>query len=167
MKAPIALLVATLLAGCYAAPTTPRVSADVTPTAEVAAMAAAAGARADVTRSAANCPGPVGVIGGVVCDQDRRPIQEGARVTVKSLDAEVPFVQRVAVIGGAYAVSEAPVGVTLEVSVVGPTGFVRKRELTLTGPTDCNEAESLKATVDFGGAATPQDPTAKLLDLPR
>ena len=55
----------------------------------------------------------------------------------------------------------------LAVKAVGPSGFARTREITLSGPTGCDEAESLKASLNFGGAANQQDPTANLFYLPR
>lgn len=164
MKAPLALLVAILLTGCYAAPTSPRLAE---PTGVAWAPAEAATMQASATRTAVACPAPVGVVSGLVFDQDRAPIKEGARVTVKSLDAEAPFEASVAVIGGAYVISQAPVGAPLVVEAVGPSGFVRKREFTLVGPSACDAAESLKATLNFGGAANALDPTANLFYLPR
>lgn len=166
MKAPIALLVAVLLTGCYAAPTSPRLAeragAERTPTASTSAAM-----QASATRTAVACPAPVGVVSGLVFDQDRAPIKEGARVTVSSLDADAPFEASVAVMGGAYVISQAPVGVPLTVKVVGPSGFARTRELTLAGPTACEEAESIRASLNFGGTASQQDPTANLFYLPR
>lgn len=165
MKAPFALLVAVLLTGCYAAPTSPRFTERAG--AERAPTAGAATMQASATRTAVACPAPVGAVSGLVFDQDRMPIKEGARVTVASLDADAPFEASVAVMGGAYVISQAPVGVRLTVKAVGPTGFARTRELTISGSANCVEAESLKASLNFGGAASQQDPTANLYYLPR
>jgi hypothetical protein len=166
MKAPFALLVAVLLTGCYAAPTSPRF-AERTGAERLPTATSAATMQTSATRTAVACPAPVGVISGLVFDQDRTPIKEGARVTVTSLDAEAPFEASVAVMGGAYVISQAPVGARLAVTAVGPSGFARTRELTLSGTTGCAEAESLKASLNFGGAASQQDPTANLFYLPR
>jgi hypothetical protein len=166
MKAPFALLVAVLLTGCYAAPTSPRF-AERTGAERAPAATGTATMQASATRTAVACPAPVGVVSGLVFDQDRMPIKEGARVTVTSLDAEAPFEASVAVMGGAYVISQAPVGARLAVTAVGPSGFPRTRELTISGSASCVEAESLKASLNFGGAASPQDPTANLFYLPR
>jgi hypothetical protein len=168
MKAPVALLVAALLTGCYAAPTSPRLSeaglADPMPR-----VASAAGARtaAAPARTAAACPAPVGVLTGYVFDQDRRPIPDGATVQVATVGEGASFQAKVAVIGGVYAVSQLPLGVELEVKATSRGGFVRTRKLTLTGATGCAEDESLQASLNFGGAASAEDPTANLFYLPR
>jgi hypothetical protein len=175
MKAPIALFATLLLAGCYAAPTSTRLPATTGAVTSQAESAATAGARmantaaAAGTRTAAACPDPVGVLTGYVYDQDRQPIAEGATIQVvqKGNGAQAPFTATVAVIGGVYSVSQLPVGVELEVSAVSKGGFVRTRTLTLTGNAGCDEAEALRTSLNFGGAANSQDPRANLFYLPR
>jgi hypothetical protein len=171
MKAPTAMkplvpvLVALLLTGCYAAPTTPAfVPVD-------AAVPASAGLHAKVssqaTLSTASCPGPVSVVSGMVFDQDHQPIKEGATVQVTSMDPDVPFHAKVAVIGGAYVVSQAPLGVPLEIKATNRTGFSRVRALELNGQAGCADAEALKASINFGGPANGADASGNLYYLPR
>lgn len=165
MKPLVPVLVALLLTGCYAAPTTPA-SLPVD-----AAVPAGTGlhaqASSQATLSTASCPGPVSVVSGMVYDQDHQPIKEGATIQVTSKDPETPFHATVAVIGGAYVVSQAPLGVPLEVKAVNRTGFVRVRELQLSGRAGCAEAEALKATLNFGSPTAGADLTANSYYLPR
>lgn len=165
MKPLVPLLVALLLTGCYAAPTTPA-SLPVD-----SAAPAGAGLRAkassQATLTTASCPGPVSVVSGMVYDQDHQPVKEGATVQVTSKDADVPFHATVAVIGGAYVVSQAPLGVPLEVKATNRTGFVRVRELQLSGTAGCADADALRATLNFGSATVSADPTANSFYLPR
>jgi hypothetical protein len=164
MKPLVPLLVAALLTGCYAAPTSPVFTRYDEPVAAHAGVSA----KAATTLSTASCPGPVSVVSGMVYDQDGHLIKEGATVQVTSRSAEVPFHATVAVIGGAYVISQAPLGVDLEVKATNRTGFVRVRQMKLAGANSgCADADALKATLNFGGPVSPTDPNANLFYLPR
>jgi hypothetical protein len=165
MKPLVPVLIAALLTGCGAPmSTSPAMVGTAAEQAESVTAMAKAEANA-TTLSTASCPGPMGVVSGLVRDQDGHPLADGATVRVSTTGDAAPFTLKVVSMGGVYVLSQVPLGVPLVVQVTGKTGFVRTRTLTLVGE-GCDENDAVRAELNFGGPATANDPQGNLFYLP-
>lgn len=135
-------------AAASVAPTAaPSAAASVTPTAAPSAATSAAPGVSPVPTSSAPAPsGKVVIVSGNVYDEEGATI-DGALITVKSLDASVPYTATATSQAGSWVVNNVPEGANVEI-ISTKDGFTTRRRVGSFQ----QQATGKKNVINFGAA---------------